>query len=282
MQYNNISRPVLIYQGSKFRIAPWIISHFPQHKVYVEPFGGSGGVLLRKKSIKNEVYNDIEKKVVNVFRVLRDKEKAQELSRLLWLTPFSRCEYRENTEWLDTDSDIEKARKTICRAQFGISAASTIRSLGGFNTRINKEDYRLDTYRAYISLHSYIMDFAERFREVIIEDRDASFILEQYDSKETLFYCDPPYIKDLWNKTDRDIYTNIPDKAWHEAFLYKLLNIKGMAIISGYDNDLYNDILKDWHTDTIKTICQNNTSRLEKIWISPKCLEKQNKQLMLF
>ena len=83
-------RPVLRYHGGKFRLAPWIISHFPTHGIYVEPFGGGGSVLLRKEAVQEEVYNDLDGDVVNVFRVLRDKELAQALFEALTLTPYAR------------------------------------------------------------------------------------------------------------------------------------------------------------------------------------------------
>lgn len=83
-------RPVLRYFGSKWRLAPWIISHFPKHHGYVEPFGGGCNLLLRKPPSKVEVYNDLDGDVVNFFRVLR--EKMPELLRAIELTPYSRQE----------------------------------------------------------------------------------------------------------------------------------------------------------------------------------------------
>jgi len=55
-----ITRPLIRYHGSKYRLAPWIISFFPPHRVYVELFGGGGSVLLRKVRVHEEIYNDIE------------------------------------------------------------------------------------------------------------------------------------------------------------------------------------------------------------------------------
>ena len=84
-------RPALRYYGGKWNLAPWIISHFPPHKNYVEPCGGAASVLLQKPRSPLETYNDLDGNVVNFFRVLRDK--PEELIRQIELTPWSRDEF---------------------------------------------------------------------------------------------------------------------------------------------------------------------------------------------
>src|SRR6266568_7782026 len=89
-----IKRPALRYHGSKFRLAPWIMSFMPEHALYCEPFGGGAAVLLRKKRARVEVYNDIDSEIVNLFRLLRCPNSREKLAELCALTPFSREEYR--------------------------------------------------------------------------------------------------------------------------------------------------------------------------------------------
>ena len=69
------TRPLLRYYGAKWMLAPWIISYMPQHRVYVEPYGGGGAVLLRKSRVHEEIYNDLDSDIVNLFRVTRDNGK---------------------------------------------------------------------------------------------------------------------------------------------------------------------------------------------------------------
>ena len=114
-----------IYPGGKVRISSWGTSFFPGHKIYVEPFGGAAGVLLNKAPSPLEVYNDLNSDLVNFFRVLRDKEKAEKLIRRLRLTPYAREEYY-NCYPMPEDDDIERARALIVRAGMGIGMRMTV------------------------------------------------------------------------------------------------------------------------------------------------------------
>jgi DNA adenine methylase len=93
VRMSKVERPVLRYHGGKWKLAPWIIANMPPHQVYVEPFGGGANVLLRKERLAAEVYNDLDGRVVQVFRTLQDPEKAAQVRRRLSLTPFARAEF---------------------------------------------------------------------------------------------------------------------------------------------------------------------------------------------
>ena len=73
-------KTLLKYPGAKNRLAPWIVSHIPQHKVYCEPFLGSGAVFLNKEPAYNEILNDIDDDIYNFFKIVR--EQSEEFSRL--------------------------------------------------------------------------------------------------------------------------------------------------------------------------------------------------------
>lgn len=70
-----IINTLLKYPGSKWRIAYWIISHFPEHKVYCEPFFGSGAIFFSKKPVYIETINDLDGNVVNLFKVCSGSDK---------------------------------------------------------------------------------------------------------------------------------------------------------------------------------------------------------------
>src|SRR6266699_121264 len=162
---NAISRPALRYHGGKWKTAKAIISYFPPHRVYVEPFGGAANVLLRKSRSYAEVYNDLDAEIVNVFIQLRDN--GPELKRLLTLTPFARLEFEEAYE--PVADPIEQARRTIVKSFIGFGS-DAIRHLSGFRSNSNRSGTTpAHDWRNYADVLDYLI---KRLRGVVIECRD--------------------------------------------------------------------------------------------------------------
>ena len=268
-------KPLMRYHGAKWRLAPWIISHFPQHHCYVEPFGGSAAVLISKEPSSREVYNDKNFEIVNLCNVIRDDQMRTELLRLLVMTPYSRTEFEFAKEVGQNDTPVMTALKLLVRAQMGFGSAGATRGNTGF---------RLDTARGGTSLQSLwselpanVLDVTERLRNVIIENTDAYNVIKQHDRSNTLFYLDPPYTLDT--RTNKDSYGKFEMREFEHTRLLELtLKSKGMFVISGYDNELYNDTLAGWTKSSRQTaISSHNGSgkRTEVLWISPNCEQQQ-------
>lgn len=190
-------RPVLRYHGGKHKLAHWITSFFPAHRIYVEPFGGAASVLMQKQRSYAEVYNDKWDTVVNVFQVLRDPRKACKLKQALILTPFARAEFMAAST-TNTLGQIENARRTILRSFAGFGSASTN---GDFLTGFRANSNRSGTTPAHdwVNYPTHIQAFTERLQGVVIENKPAISVIRQHDSKETLFCCDPPYPQETRN-----------------------------------------------------------------------------------
>jgi hypothetical protein len=182
----NQTRPVLRYHGGKWKLAPWILEHFPPHRVYVEPFGGGGSVLMRKPRSYAEVYNDTWETVVNVFKVLRDPAQAAALEQLLRLTPYARDEYTDtNTEaCADIDDPVERARRTILRSLAGFGSASTN---GDYATGFRANSHRSGTTPAHdwANYPGHVSAFTARLAGVCIENRPAAEVILQHDRELT-------------------------------------------------------------------------------------------------
>jgi DNA adenine methylase len=176
---------------------------------------------MRKPQSYAEIYNDLDTRVVSVFKVLRDPEQAKRLKELLELTPFSRSDFKEAFE--NSDDVVEQARRTIYRAFAAVGSDSAVndRKTTGFRGVVlsrSPASNEWDTYRPCVDV------FTERLRRVIIENREASWILDKHDSIETLFYVDPPYAMETRN--EKNNYKFEMTNEDHEALLYQLVLIR--------------------------------------------------------
>jgi DNA adenine methylase len=265
-----IKHPLIRYHGSKWRLAPWIISHFPKHIIYVEPFGGSGSVLLRKERSKIEVYNDLDGEIVNLFRVVR--EHGEKLSRLIYLTPYSRNEYIKSFE--HTDDPVEKARRTIIRSFQGWGGRYTTKCAGGktgnpessfsIDKRITKCGSRTLNW---LNVSDTIISIIERLRGVVIEEMNYKSIIKKNDTRNTLFYIDPPYL--LETRNSENDYRHEFTTADHIELADILNNVAGSVIVSGYYSKLYEELYcgREWRIEKRDTNSVQNTKRQEIIWM---------------
>ena len=275
-----ISRPVLRYHGGKFgnrgTVADKIIANFPPHRVYVEPFGGSASVLLRKPRAHGEVYNDKWGGVVALFRVLRDKEKSAELERLLRLTPFAREEFEQSREVVA--DEIEQARRLVFRSFAGFASAS---GSGGeeYSTGFRANSNRSGTVpaRDWANYPNQIASFTERLRGVIIENRDALEVMTQHDSAETLHYVDPPYVHDARSKKARELreYRHEMNDDQHRVLATLLKGLTGMVVLSGYHSALYDDLYSSWQRVEFKALADGARDRTEVLWFNDAAWERR-------
>lgn len=251
-------KAILKYPGAKWRVADWIIKNLPEHKVYCEPFFGSGAVFFKKEPSYIETINDIDGNIVNLFEVCRNN--PEELAAAVNLTPFARDEFKNDYDMSDGDC-IERARRTLVRfhQSFGTSNSSK-------NSWRNVQTYggpRCATMWNY--LPDTIVEYCQRLKNAQIENIDAIELIKRYDDPKTLIYCDPPYLQTLRKK---NMYAHELDTEKHIELLETLKQSKSMVVLSGYDNDLYNKMLIDWRTDEKPTTAQMGLHRIEKIWMN--------------
>jgi len=241
------------YYGGKWRIAPLIVSHMPKHEVYVEAFGGAASVLLNKPRVTCEVYNDAYGDVVNVFRQLRDAGDV--LLRGLFLTPYSRDEYVAAYE--PTSDPIEAARRFVYRSTAGIGSNSSVKR-NGFRTSLC--DIKHATATSWANLPETLWAVVERLRGVIIENRDAMKVMEQYDAAHTLHYLDPPYLAATRKDKSQGYEHEMSHADEHASLLDFARGLKGRVMISGYAHDSYDEALPGWHRIAIRGGAGSNQS----------------------
>jgi DNA adenine methylase len=257
----------LTYAGGIWTLFSKVLRLIPPHRVYVEPFGGSGRVLFNKRPSESEVYNDINGDLVNFFRVLRDDEKWRKLREKLLLTPYSRQEFEDALSGRDGREldDVERARRffVLCRQSF-------IGSLKEWSNA-KKSNNMITTYYNAIDFFPY---FHARLRNVKIEHGDFENVIYRYDTPETFFLVDPPYIGT--DESYSHLSFSLDD---HKRLVRTLLKIRGKAMLLGYDNDIYKELeMNGWKKlvfpVTVNTFYMQNSNkgrnfiRNECIWLN--------------
>lgn len=262
------TRPVLRYHGGKWKLAPWIVSHFPAHRVYVEPYGGAASVLMQKTRSYAEVYNELDAEIVNVFQVLRDEASAQKLEQALRLTPFARKEFE--CSYIEHADPVEQARRTIARAFMGFGAAAASRVITGFRANSNRSG--TTPARDWANFPECIGQFVERLRGVVVECRDALEVMAQHDTAQTLHYIDPPYHHDTrqFHRGQAGQYRHEMTDAQHKDLLAFARRLTGYVVISGYDCELYNAHLVHWKRVETTAMADGARKRTEVLWLNPR------------
>jgi DNA adenine methylase len=258
----DITRPILRYFGGKFMLAPWIISHMPKHRVYVEPFGGGASVLLCKPKAWAEIYNDLDGEVVNVFRMLRDR--PADLKRQLELTPWARDEYELSKE--PTEDCLEQARRTICRSQMGFADATTGPKHAGFRAVMSQGK---PASRVFADYPKEVDAFARRLSGVVIENRDAIKVMEEHDTPGTLHFVDPPYVHSTRTSTNNYRH-EMPDES-HISLCAFLQTLRGMVMLCGYENEIYRQL--EWHRIDKAALADGANERVESLWLNPAAVK---------
>lgn len=259
---------VFRYPGAKWRIAEWIIQHFPngyEKLCYLEPFAGSAAVFFNKNPSRVEAINDLDSNIVNLFRVLRDR--PEELRRAIELTPYSREEYELAIESFDHPDPLEKARRYFVRCMQGVGAKSNARG----TWRVEPRAYPGGAAKKWCDGADLLMEAAKRLRGgtetlVQIEHTDAIELIERFNSPDVLMYLDPPYLRST--RRSGALYVHEMTEKDQSRLLDAIIGSKAYIILSGYDNDLYNQALRGWHKDSIMVTTTSTAAATEMIWMN--------------
>jgi DNA adenine methylase len=268
------------WYGGKYSHLDWLLPLLPPAIHYCEPFGGSAAVLLNREPAPVETYNDIDGEVVNFFRVLRNQK--EELLEAIGLTPFAREELRtavngKNRQYeLSELSDVERARRFFVRArQVRTGLAQTASEGRWAHCKLTSRAGMAGAVSRWLGSVEGLAEIAQRLLRVQIESGPAIEVIERYDSPDTLFYCDPPYVHESRSDTKAYAFEMTDDE--HRALADVLHQVKGKVALSGYPCKLMDTLYGDWicveapakkaHSTNTRpdTVKQN---RIEVLWIN--------------
>lgn len=236
------------YFGGKMRLAPQIADLLGPHRVYLEPYAGSGAVLFAKAPARHEILNDRNGAIVAFFRVLRDR--PDELEHALRLTPYARDEYLSCPLDEPGLEDLELARRFFVRAVQsvgGIVVDGRINWSGAASTgssRASQMVRKVDSIPA----------FAARLRGVVIDNRDAVEAIRHYaNGPDAVIYADPPYLGTTRSGIG-GYHHDAPDEEHHRDLAKALHETDALVVVSGYASELYDELFGDWHRIDVRVL----------------------------
>jgi DNA adenine methylase len=258
------------YYGAKQRLARRIVEKLPPHNAWVEGFCGSAALTLAKKPAPIEVINDLDGQIVNLFEQLRTNSEA--LCEAVSLTPYAREEFKTAREFEDGLEPLEKARRFLVATMMTVNATIGSGSCGfSFSQSYAREGKEARVNRWY-NLPERLGKVVERLRGVRVENRDACDLLRMFaDRPATLVYLDPPY----YTKRAHGYVIDAKDRQFHVDLLKECRKARCMLLISGYQNDLYDELLtpkEGWTKSAIETHTRDTTgkdyARTEILWMN--------------
>ncbi len=261
-----LKRPLIRYHGGKWKLAPWILSHLPTHRVYVEPFGGGASVLLQKSRSYAKVYNDMDGEIVNLFQVARDN--GEELVKAVELTPFARVEFVQAYE--ASSCPLEQARRTLIRSFMGFGSAGASGKVTGF--RSNSKRSGTTPAHDWMNLPNHLCAVVQRLRGVVIENRPAMDVMLRHDCKEAVHYVDPPYVHSTRKlKSSAPSYKYELTDDMHRDLALGLSSLRGFVVVSGYRCELYDELFDGWQRIDRVAHADGAKERVESLWLSRNC-----------
>lgn len=263
-------RSPFAYYGGKAGLAPKIAALLPPHRVYLEPFFGSGAVFFSKQPCMHEVINDLDAAVVTFFRVLRDRRA--ELVEACELTPHARAEFdcAGDLDSADVD-DVERARR------FWVRVNQSFAKTAGRGTGWSVTTARTQSIPGSIFTRlGRFSAIAERLAQVTIEQCDACDLVERLATPDTVVYVDPPY--PFQTRTGReygyeDYRCEMGADDEHRRLAATLHATSAAVVLSGYPCPLYDELFDGWwHVDFAQRVhssdarTQTRGPRTERVW----------------
>jgi len=250
--------------GGKFYLAKRIVALMPAHTLYLEPYLGSGAVLLNRPPALREVAGDIDAGLIGLWRVIRDQPDS--LLRLLAGIRYTQAYFNWAAIEDPDHNAVYRAAKYLIRSRFSRGGlrkefAWSERLRGGQPGDANG----WDTIRAELPA------IAERVREVEFACDPALDLIARLDCKGSLTYCDPPYVQST--RTATNIYRYEMSDNDHRILLETLRGCVGKVMISGYRSSLYDDALAGWtrHDFSIANHAGQGkikNRRCESVWVN--------------
>ncbi|MBF8277981.1 MAG: hypothetical protein HW390_3054 [Candidatus Brocadiaceae bacterium] len=231
--------------GGKSLLTGWLCRYVPGHRLYCEPFAGGAKLFFAKEPSVISVLNDVNDMLVNLYRCIQNTEKRQRLMTLLNETPYARSVFQAWKYGDETpQSDVEMAARFfyLCKSSF----AGDIER-GGF--AIPSKGTNRNPAQTYQNSIGMLEIVSQKLKGVTLECLDFQACIRRYDSPDTLFYCDPPYLG-AGHYYERGNFTQ---EDHHYRLSEILHNVQAAVMVSHYECDTYNLLYQGWNKYTFES-----------------------------
>lgn len=256
------------WYGGKYSHLDFILPYLPKDaKHFCDVFGGSAAILINREPAPVETYNDLDAELVNFFEMLRDY--GEELIKKIALTPFSREELMKALEVTPQLTKLERARRFYVRARQTRTGLAQTSSEGRWaHCVLTSRAGMAGAVSRWLGAVEGLPEIVQRLQRVQIENVPATELIKRYDTKETLFYLDPPYVHE--SRGDSKAYRYEMTREDHVELADLIKKVKGRVVISGYRTEMYDDLYKNWlRIDAQeKTINSSKGKRQESLWLN--------------
>ncbi len=256
------------WYGGKYSHLDFILPHLPTDcRHFCDVFGGSAAILINREPVPVETYNDLDSELVNFFRILRNH--SAELTRAVSLTPFSREELVLACTPSEDLSDLERARRFYVRARQTRTGLAQTSSEGRWaHCVLTSRAGMAGAVSRWLGSAEFLPEIAQRLLRVQIENAPAVDVVRRYDTDDTVFYVDPPYVHET--RGDANAYAFEMDDRAHEELAEVLNGVRGHVVLSGYRNPLYDRLYDRWRrVDAPEKTCHSvRSKRQESLWIN--------------
>jgi len=242
------------YYGGKTHLAQHIIPLLPPGKIYVEPYCGAASIFWHlRETYPIVVLNDLDERVINVFRVLQNPETFDQFCHRIFWTPYSRAEFKRAIELLESADPVERAWAFYTVTNQSISADLHQVAPGRWSRALTVPSTQASL--RWRARKTFLRRWHDRLSRVNLECRDALEVIQYWDTPQTVFYIDPPYVPET--RKDANKYHHEADIGHHQKLVEILLQIQGSAVLSGYDHPVYKPLEEaGWERREIKTFCK--------------------------
>ena len=256
------------WYGGKYVHLDFILPNLPTDaEHFCDVYGGSAAVLINREPAPVETYNDLDSELVNFFAVLRDK--PDDLIRQIGLTPFSRAELANACKPAPASPPLERARRFYIRARQTRTGLAQTSSEGRWaHCVLTSRAGMAGAVSRWLGAVEGLPEIAQRLQRVQIENAPALEVIRRYDTPNTLFYLDPPYVHASRGDTSAYVHEMTDDD--HRDVAALLRGIKGRAVLSGYRSALYAELFADWcRVDADEKLCNSSKGkRQESLWMN--------------